>query len=362
MSQPCIRMFTVTLVAAWTVAGCSSPATETASTDGADASDVGTVSDVSGADAAGDATATTDGANVPDVADTSDIADTSGATDAASVDVSADAADAPDVGTPICYSNDDCAPTEYCKIVPPACAGVCAPLHKPGEECGIDGILCVPGAVCTNGATCHVPVEAKLNESCHYDFCGLGLYCDGYQSGKTCYAKADVGGPCQYDPACLGGLMCDPSHACAVPYPDGASCFTVASTAQCKPGSICAQVVDLAGATTQTCLATKSSGAACTSHTQCTGGGQHCKGLTQTSGSSGVCASLPAVGSTCLDAAATWGVVPVCLAPGFCLNNVCTAPGTSGSACDGNTPCAAGLKCASKGGSSKCLTPAQICQ
>ena len=114
MNQPRLRIFTVTLLAAWTVAGCSSDATETVSTDGADASDVGAVADVSGTDAVGDATGTPD------------IADTSAATDAASVDANADAADAPDAVTPVCYSDADCTATEYCKIVPPACAGVCA--------------------------------------------------------------------------------------------------------------------------------------------------------------------------------------------------------------------------------------------
>ncbi len=369
-----LRVMMVLGVVACMAAGCTASTQAVADAgESADASDVGAGSDAtSGSDAVSDVLSGSDSADTNDVADASldatDAADTaapsdaSDAADAADSSDAADAVDSADAGTPTCYSNGDCAPTEFCKSDPQGCNGVCTPLHKPGEKCGIDGILCVPGSVCTNGATCHVQVEAKVGEKCQYDFCGAGLYCKGFQSAKVCEAKGDVGIKCQSDQQCLDGLMCNPSYTCAPPFADGASCVTVGNKAQCTSGSICAQTVDLAGASTQTCLATKASGDACTSHSQCTGTGQFCKGLSQASGSSGVCAALPAAGSACLDATAAWGGVAVCLAPAFCANKVCTAPGSVGSACDANTPCAAGLKCFSKAGISTCLTPAQTCQ
>lgn len=177
------------------------------------------------------------------------------------------------------------------------CPGKCAADKPAGEACE-DTDECVQGLSC-NGGKCAERVKAKAGEDCAgSNSCAAGLACDN-ESKSVCVALPASGAACLSEKAsarCAAGLRCHEGK-CAAPGKAGETCDVGAQLEtglQCDAGLNCGvKLSDQGVPESQTCVAIKGAGEACSLIFECKGLDQYCK--------EGKCASLPKAGEACVD-------------------------------------------------------------
>jgi len=123
-----------------------------------------------------------------------------------------------------------CAPNLACDIQ----TFICRELPESGEQCGVDETgngTCAHGLAC-HGGVCGPPFERGAPCTFGLDECAGDLVCTFDTSGSAvCGAASQQGEPCQSDPSCARGLLCDfGTFTCQPALGEGERC---ASTVRC---------------------------------------------------------------------------------------------------------------------------------
>lgn len=152
-----------------------------------------------------------------------------------------------------CMRDDECI-DGTCSALP-ACTGKCIAKKPLGAACGTMD-RCTDGTFCEGGA-CRA--RGKAGETCggHWQWCGEGLFCDGYRPAQrtrpagtkevlgTCRGPRGVGDSCATDEQnhCRADLYCawgDPKATCQKPLAKGETCRWIDA---CADGLACTGLV-----------------------------------------------------------------------------------------------------------------------
>lgn len=233
-----------------------------------------------------------------------------------------------------CFTNEECAPSDYCSDSSAACPGQCIPRKAAGQMATESG-ECQAGLTLYNGK-CSVRVPAggncgPISPSTNTQDCAVGNYCNS--NNLVCEQKKVQGETCSESAECGGGLRC--GNGTCGPYVSSGGTCSFQTSLFCKLDLSC----DLSSfAAPGTCVDRKATGGACLFDFDCKPD-LYCEG--ENTGmnppTKGTCIAQKAPGATCTDSAEC--------ANGVCRNNVCVAKLQRGAACTAADACAGSMAC-----------------